>query len=180
MLTTSQLITAFSKRGITLTVTDGKLRYRAPRGVITANDKALLTAHKAELVTSLRQSLPKTPSIKEFQDDIPLSAPTPQPFINAAVETVNRSCAGLPEACLRCLCQQTDLKTMMQAMETAALLGEMDANRHACQQYVDAWHQAITKQQMNRICPNCGKATLVHDRKGVVCFHCHWRGKALG
>ena len=48
-----EVLTEWRNRGIELTVADGELRYRAPRGVLTPELRATLSAHKAELVAML-------------------------------------------------------------------------------------------------------------------------------
>ena len=45
-------------RGVELTVADGVLKYRAPRGVVTPELAATLSAHKAELMALLNPPAP--------------------------------------------------------------------------------------------------------------------------
>jgi hypothetical protein len=48
-----EVLTALRSRGVELTVADGVLWYRAPRGVLTPELRATLSAHKAELLQML-------------------------------------------------------------------------------------------------------------------------------
>ncbi len=47
------MIVRFQEAGVSLFVTDGQLRYRAPEGIITEKSKGELRAHKSELLQLL-------------------------------------------------------------------------------------------------------------------------------
>jgi hypothetical protein len=49
------LLTDLHQWGVELTVANGELRYRAPRGVVTPAIRATLSQHKAELVALLSE-----------------------------------------------------------------------------------------------------------------------------
>jgi len=57
-MTAIELMTDFQQRGIVLTDEDGRIRYRAPSGVLTDADRAALRAHKVELLALLPPSPP--------------------------------------------------------------------------------------------------------------------------
>jgi len=50
-----EVLTELRHRGVELTVANGELRYRAPRGVLTPELRATLSAHKTELVAMLSE-----------------------------------------------------------------------------------------------------------------------------
>ncbi len=58
MTTVAQLVAALYEQGIRLWAEDGQLRFRAPRGALSAAQRAELVARKAELLAFLRQAQP--------------------------------------------------------------------------------------------------------------------------
>jgi amino acid adenylation domain-containing protein len=55
-VTVLELVKRVRQQGVTLWVENGRLRYRAPKGVLTASLRAQLLAHKAEIVDLLQAS----------------------------------------------------------------------------------------------------------------------------
>ena len=58
-ITTDVLITTLSAGGVEISVSNGKLKIDAPRGVLSAEDKELLRVHKAEIIRKLSQPAEK-------------------------------------------------------------------------------------------------------------------------
>ena len=54
-MNTAELLTEVQRRGIQLRAEGASLRYRAPKGTLTADLRAKLKAHKAELLTALEK-----------------------------------------------------------------------------------------------------------------------------
>ncbi len=54
-MNTAELLTEVQRRGIQLRAEGASLRYRAPKGTLTADLRAKLQAHKAELLTALEK-----------------------------------------------------------------------------------------------------------------------------
>src|SRR5215217_6765194 len=55
------LMMALAARGVHLEARGDRLHYRAPRGVLTAADRAALATHKAELLAALVEPRPPLP-----------------------------------------------------------------------------------------------------------------------
>jgi len=55
ILSATKLIESFAKRGVTLWLDDGKLKFRAANGALTTDDKECLKANKADIVAALEK-----------------------------------------------------------------------------------------------------------------------------
>jgi hypothetical protein len=59
-MTAAALLADLKRRGVRLTTADGRLRYVAPRGILTAEDRAALARNKAALVALLNPPAPSS------------------------------------------------------------------------------------------------------------------------
>ncbi len=80
-----ELMADFQQRGIVLTDEDGRIRYRAPAGIMTDADRAALREHKAELLALLTS---------------PSAPPTSRPRPGAPKECFSHE--QEPQSCRRC------------------------------------------------------------------------------
>jgi hypothetical protein len=91
-MSVSALLSECRKRGITLNLSGGRLRYRAPKDAITPELKAALAAHKARLVSQLQSRdavatvLEVFPGATVIAEDVPATAPGQQEPAEAAFE----------------------------------------------------------------------------------------------
>ena len=66
-MTVEFLLTELRRRGVELAVDDDQLRYRAPRGILTAELRTVLIARKVELLAALRDgSGSQAPAAREI------------------------------------------------------------------------------------------------------------------
>ncbi|SDL60726.1 non-ribosomal peptide synthetase [Nonomuraea jiangxiensis] len=73
-MTAGQLITELAREGVHLWEESGRLRFRAPQGVLTDERRALLAAHKDDLLEYLRRpATPLTPDPEHRHEPFPLT-----------------------------------------------------------------------------------------------------------
>jgi len=98
----TDVLTAFRQRDITLIASGGTIRYRAPAGVVTADDRAALRAHKAELLALLAppEQTPANGKEETASPHMP-TAPVAAPRRRAPKESFSQE--AIPTAaCPRC------------------------------------------------------------------------------
>lgn len=74
-MSTAEIVQSFHDRGITLYLDGERLRYRAKRGTLTAEDKARIRAHKAAILQALSagklEAFLERAAIMEFDANLP-------------------------------------------------------------------------------------------------------------
>ncbi|MEV4899480.1 hypothetical protein AB0K48_60205, partial [Nonomuraea sp. NPDC055795] len=156
-MTAGQLIAELAREGVHLWAESGRLRFRAPKGVLTEERRALLAAHKEALLEQL--SRPGQPELRPDPVGQPELRPDP-----AGQPELCPDLAGQPELCPDLAARHEPFP--LTDVQAAYLLGRgaaYDYGGTACQVYAelaltgldpgraeDAWNRLIERHDMLR------------------------------
>jgi len=100
-VTTDSLLADLRGRGVVLSVNAGELRYRAPRGALTDELRALVRIHKLEILAALvAEGTPELESTSSSQISAPRTAgdglpPTTPAAVSGSAPTSCATCGAL-------------------------------------------------------------------------------------
>lgn len=83
-MTTATLFAALRERGVNLAAIGGRLRVDAPRGVLTPELRATLSAHKAEMLAMLAPTPPESEPCEHVTDPEPAAWYRENPHLTCA------------------------------------------------------------------------------------------------
>jgi hypothetical protein len=123
-LTSETLLAYLRARSVDLSVSEGKLRYRSPAGIVTSDVRALLKAHKAELITLLTQDAEIKWRTVAMRSQVPETGPIP--FLIARPV---RPAAGRCASCGESLRNAKVLRCASCALAARQVLAELSVSR---------------------------------------------------